>query len=329
MLKKCSTKIGQKGEKFNVLPTATKVAPKGLSIVSHLTATLTIKKRQNLEGQAFITEKFGRKTTKKSNPKGRAKGQIIQKNLTKRGRKTIRVVSDCYGMLIQDKRFRESRDIEGHYDGTSCRFITLTYRNLIPSDMEAKKNLDNFFKRLHRLFGRSIHYLWVAERQKRGAIHFHILTPENISKKLSNGQEMDNRQLRMLENQWVNRAWNETVKNWAVKTGKITKAEGEKWLNEYDLSEKYYQSRIKFQLGLRTSEPRRPSKSTYLLLPNLVHVFKAGNYMAKYMSKQHQNIVGGMYGASTKSRGFMSKSLGWSSSPNNLPVLTFSFNSLI
>ena len=304
-----NTKLAKKTGKVNVSTKDTLNAKKGLSIVSHLTASLKIKKRQNLEGQAFITENYERKTTKVTNPKGRGKGQIVQKGLTKRGRKTIRVISDCYGRLIQDKNFRDRKDFLGDYDGSSCRFITLTYRNIIPSDTEAKKHLDSFFKRLNRLFGRNVHYIWVAERQKRGAIHFHILTPENISNRLSEGQDLDSKQLRMLENQWVNKAWNDTVKNWSVKSGKITKSQGEQWAKEYDLSAKYYQSRIKFQLGLRTTSPRKPAKSTYLLLPNLVHVFKAGNYMAKYMSKEGQNIIGGMYGASTKSRDFLTENI--------------------
>ena len=130
-----------------------------------------------------------------------------------------------------------------------------------------------------------------------------------MSSRLSGGKNLDNKQLRMLENQWVNKSWNDTVKNWCVKSGKITKMQGEQWTKEYDLSAKYYQSRIKFQLGLRTTSPRKPTKSTYLLLPNLVHVFKAGNYMAKYMSKEGQNIVGGMYGASTKSRTFLTENI--------------------
>lgn len=278
---------------------------KGLSNGTHLTASLIIKKAQNLEGQAFIKENYPRNFTQSPNPEGRKPGQIIQKGLTKRGRKVIRIISDCYGLLVQDKNFREKHDPAGIYTGSSCRFITLTFRNIIPSDMEAKKLLDNFFKRFSRLFGRSINYLWVAERQKRGAIHFHILTVENVSGQLANGQNLSNQELRLLENTWVNRAWNETVKNWAVRSGKITKSEAKQWQKEYDLSEKYYKSKIKFQIGLNATKPRKPAKSKFLLLPNLVHVFKAGNYMRKYMSKEGQNIVGGMYGASMKSRDFM------------------------
>jgi len=285
---------------------------KGSSNGTHLTASLIIRKAQNLEGQAFIKENYPQKFTQTPNPKGRQKGQIIQKGLTKRGKKVIRIVSDCYGLLVQDKDFREKRDPFGNYTGSSCRFITLTFRNIIPSDTEAKKLLDNFFKRLARLFGRSVHYLWVAEIQQKRfektgvrAIHFHILTPENISGQLAKGKNLSNQELRLLENTWVNRAWNETVKNWSLSSGKITKNEAKQWQNEYDLSESYYKSKIKFQIGLNLSEPRKPAKSKFLLLPNLVHVFKAGNYMRKYMSKEGQNIVGGMYGASQKSRDFL------------------------
>lgn len=284
-------------------PVASTALKTGLSNTSHLTADVLIKKRQNLECQMFVHEKWHlEKATKRPEKRGRKKGQIVQQGLTRRGRKTIRVVSDCYNSLLTDKHFRDNIDVTDNYLNTSCRFITLTFRNILFSDKEAKRLLDSFFKRLTRLFGRKIHYLWVAERQKRGVIHFHILTPENFDLVLGEG---DVRKTNIAVNTWVNRSWNEVVRNFAYKNSKITKEQSDAWKQEYKLSENYYKSLMAFKMGERKTQPRKPRKSQFLLLPNVVKVLKAGNYMAKYMSKEGQNIVGGLYGASKLSREFM------------------------
>jgi hypothetical protein len=147
--------------------------------------------------------------------------------------------------------------------------------------------------------------LWVAERQKRGAIHFHILTPEYIQKYEAANSEKERIMNRVKECVWINRNWNEVVANWALKSKKITKKEYGQWLGEYKLSESYYTSKMKWKYGIIKTEPQRPRKSNFLLLPNLVSVNNAGNYMAKYISKEDQNIIGGMYDASKKSRSFL------------------------
>lgn len=76
-----------------------------------------------------------------------------------------------------------------------CSLITLTYGKDYPTDHESKKHLDTFLKRLRRLHP-NCKYLWVAEKQKRGAIHYHVLTPYFTHK------------------DFVNSAWNEIVNNW-------------------------------------------------------------------------------------------------------------------
>lgn len=55
--------------------------------------------------------------------------------------------------------------------------LTLTYGAHYPSDKQSKRQLDSFFKRIKRQFykGKDFHYLWVAEKQERGAIHYHIV----------------------------------------------------------------------------------------------------------------------------------------------------------
>lgn len=76
-----------------------------------------------------------------------------------------------------------------------CSMITLTYGKDYPTDHESKKHLNHFLKRLNRLH-KECKYVWVAEKQKRGAIHYHILTPYFTDK------------------EWVNNSWNEIVSKW-------------------------------------------------------------------------------------------------------------------
>jgi len=266
--------------------------------------------RQNGEGQAFILENFSAKSGNLAKPKG-GKRDFIQSGLSRQGKKTIRIISDCYAELVTDKEFRESREIDGDYNAYN-RFITLTFRQFIPDDKTAKKLLDNFLKRLRRHKGKDVHYVWVAEIQSsrlknRGerAIHFHILTPE----KIVSDTNLSSKEIRVKENIWINRAWNEVVMNWAFKTKQITAAERTEWSNEYAKSESYYKQLASFRSGGRKKKPQKPSKSKFMLLPNCVHVENSGKYMAKYMSKENQNIVGGMYDASQKSRKFLVEKL--------------------
>ena len=54
------------------------------------------------------------------------------------------------------------------------KFLTLTYAENMTDIDRARKELDNFFKRLKRQFPRFA-YVCVIEFQKRGAVHFHLL----------------------------------------------------------------------------------------------------------------------------------------------------------
>jgi hypothetical protein len=78
-----------------------------------------------------------------------------------------------------------------------CTLGTLTYGRDYPTDHESKKHLDMFLKRCRRKFP-EFKYVWVIEKQKRGAPHFHILTPYYIPK------------------EWINKAWNEIVNTWQL-----------------------------------------------------------------------------------------------------------------
>ena len=82
-------------------------------------------------------------------------------------------------------------------------FLTLTYGWDYPNDIEAKKHLDTFFKRLRRKYGngRDFHYMWVAEKQKRGAIHYHIVLIDYIPIK------------------FVKKCWDGVVQKWQKANG--------------------------------------------------------------------------------------------------------------
>lgn len=97
-------------------------------------------------------------------------------------------------------------------------FITLTYhRNEMRGDV-AKKHLNTFFQRFRRLCGKNekFRYFWKMEKQKRGAIHFHLMFfpppsmfPDgwNSSEKIKGKKEttMQNEYLKLR----ISAAWNE------------------------------------------------------------------------------------------------------------------------
>lgn len=62
-----------------------------------------------------------------------------------------------------------------------CSFLTLTYDRPL-CDMEAKRHIDVFIKRLRRSKYSPEAYIWVAERTKNHLIHFHVITSNYVCK---------------------------------------------------------------------------------------------------------------------------------------------------
>jgi hypothetical protein len=157
--------------------------PIGSSGPRKLTANFTepdpthYKVKQFSNGEAvFIAYKQG-------NPDNLTPGRSEKEGLTDKARSKIR---------------RSARFMQAKFG--KCPFATLTYGQNIPTHKEAKKHLDNFFKRIRRR-NPKVEYLWIAETQKRGAIHFHILLSEYIDKTI------------------INDCWNSVVNNWIKKQG--------------------------------------------------------------------------------------------------------------
>ena len=92
-------------------------------------------------------------------------------------------------------------------------FVTLTYPKRYPKDRQVYKgDLDVFFKRLKRKFGK-LEYIWRLEAQKRGAPHYHLV--------LYFEDEPDIETLK----KWVSRNWYEVVQRlWEEKDEKHLRA---------------------------------------------------------------------------------------------------------
>lgn len=159
-------------------------------------------------------------------------GERVSNQLSQRGKSRIRKVANYYQLMTKQK------NTKGY-----ASMITLSYGAYFPTDKESKRHLDIFMKRFRRKVDKKdFHYMWVAERQKRGAIHYHILTPHYVEK------------------EWVNNSWNQVVNS------------------DFKRNDMH--------------------KHVQTLYPNVIGVFEAGAYMAKYLQKEGQNIMGNGYNMS-------------------------------
>ena len=146
-----------------------------------------------LEVQTFVTGeakmKYKASFNSQSKPPMREYGsEIIQNGLTTKAKSKIKLASRCIQHINENVKGRSGKS----------SFVTLTFGKHVPSHNEAKRLLDNFLKRTRRHFKFNFEYVWVAELQKRGAIHFHILLADYIPK------------------EFVNQSWNEIVNKWSM-----------------------------------------------------------------------------------------------------------------
>ena len=141
-------------------------------------------------GELKIQPKTLATTPRKLNCGNSRSGKQFRDGLTYKGKakiqKAVRVIEQTYKTNSELKAF--------------CSLVTLTYGKDYPDDHETKKHLDVFLKRLRRKY-KDFQYVWVIEKQKRGAPHFHILTPFYVDKA------------------WLNNAWNEIANTWQISAG--------------------------------------------------------------------------------------------------------------
>lgn len=139
----------------------------------------------NRESKVCIKSSIGMNLQARA-PKARDIGsQLVQSGLTQYAKSTIR---------------KSARLLHYSVKGNLASFITLSFGRDVPTHKEAKKHLYLFLKRMRRLYGNFM-YVWVAENQKRGAIHFHIAANQYVPKQV------------------INKHWNEVVQKWQRSQG--------------------------------------------------------------------------------------------------------------
>ena len=167
----------------------------------------------------------------------------------------------------------------------TLNFITLTLSSeQIHTDNEIKSHiLEPFFDALRRKW-KICSYIWRAEKQANGSIHFHIIADRFIP-------------------------WNELRNHWNLcqqKLGYITRyrdnqitrhKEGFNYRPELEKSWPRTQQYKAFQEGLRTDWSNPNSTDVH----SLRHIGKLANYLTKYITKQNQsaNIQGRLWGSSS------------------------------
>jgi hypothetical protein len=155
---------------------------------SGITLNHFIEVSEYVNGECKI--KYKQYFNSQSKPPTRIVGnELIQSGLNMKAKSKIKLA----GRMI------EYVNVEVKGRSGMASFVTLTYGKHVPAHKQAKKMLDVFLKRMRRYYGFNIEYVWVAELQKRGAIHFHILLPEYLDKV------------------FINKAWNSIVNKWMVK----------------------------------------------------------------------------------------------------------------
>ncbi|MDP8267364.1 MAG: hypothetical protein P9L97_01430 [Candidatus Tenebribacter davisii] len=106
----------------------------------------------------------------------RLKGSIICDSISKTQiggtRQAIITFTARSRKNLIDKLSSLDRDI---ITSSGAAFLTLTYANRYPTDKDAKIHLRSFMRRLERVVGRKLGFVWRLESQERGAPHFHLL----------------------------------------------------------------------------------------------------------------------------------------------------------
>jgi len=104
------------------------------------------------------------------------KGGIVFKRSALAGAEMEVACGQCIGCRIDRSKTWAARIVHESQLHDANSFVTLTYPTSAVNQIDAKKHLRSFFKRLERLYPfRTITGIWRMEFQERGAIHFHII----------------------------------------------------------------------------------------------------------------------------------------------------------
>ena len=144
--------------------------------------------------------KNGIESKNKNGRKGKSEISDEQKKLNKENRRKQTLYNSRNNII---RLISSNQDLQ--------MFITLTYKENIQDISLSKKHLKLLFKKLKRYYG-DIKYLYVFELQKRGAIHYHMLTNLNLlcdefDIKTSKSNHKKSDQQKELENKFRNKFW--------------------------------------------------------------------------------------------------------------------------
>jgi len=205
------------------------------------------------------------------------------KTFSKKAQK--RCISACE-KLISIETFGRFGKNSHLFKNASVTFVTLTLPviNSKLNDFELKKRLNKFLIYIERQIGK-FEYVWKAERQKNGNLHFHLL----INRKIH---------WQIIRSNW-NICISELVNEYSDKMKKLS-------LNEYidlrkkernfnlDKCKKAYYKAVKE--GWKN--PNTTDIHSIYLLKNII------SYVSKYISKDENNIKGRYWGCSDFLRSF-------------------------
>jgi len=176
-------------DKQTILNTKNGVAPVDLSYCSQ-SRRFYIQVKKYINGETKIKHQWKQGKTLEEllteridTPK--RTGLLFQNGMTTKAKAKIKFASRIFQFQV----------LNGQTKKAYASFITLTYGLHYPEDHLSKKHLEAFIKRIKRKEP-GFQFIWVAEKQKRGAIHYHILTPQYIDKNI------------------INKAWNGIVQKW-------------------------------------------------------------------------------------------------------------------
>lgn len=232
-----------------------------------------------------------RRTSKKVDEKSL---ENLKDNTTKSlSTAATRRLKKCISNLIDAETLgRFGPDWKKHKRKINLNFVTLTLPSVQKhTDKEVKKMLNYYLTELKKMVG-EFSYVWKAEKQKNGNIHFHILINKYINYSY----------IRKVWNNILNR--NGYIEEYRKKLSSMT-------LNEYiehrkkDAKIKHTKEHIK-----EYTKAYMKGKKTNWTNPNTtdIHTLKgiksASAYISKYMSKDEKGVEGRYWGASDELRNY-------------------------
>jgi hypothetical protein len=227
--------------------------------------------KSNISGEGRLTV-AGRSEHRRKVPEARETGSKLKTHgITEKGRKNIQKAGRAFWGMVNNKDVWKGKAFLSE--------LTLTYPAVWPEAEEVERQFKIFSDRLRRYIKKKygpeaeFYLVWVKEAQKRGAPHYHILTPYFINKN------------------WLNDAWNDIIDKWQEREGLLkmpvyTSVNPVRNIGSF----KEYMSKTSDRIG-RVSEASRPGGFA--------------KYMTKGSTKQRNEkneLEGRLWGMSSDTR---------------------------